>query len=55
MKNYFRGFSVEHISRSKNAKADELAKAATRKITIPPPPPDVFIQTLEDSSIKTIE
>jgi hypothetical protein len=54
MKNYFRGFSVEHISRSKNAKADELAKAATRKITMPPPP-DVFIQTLEDSLIKTIE
>jgi hypothetical protein len=53
MKNYFRGFSVEHISRSKNAKADELAKAATRKITMPPP--DVFIQTLEDSLIKTIE
>jgi hypothetical protein len=54
MKNYFRGFSVEHISRSKNAKTDELANAATRKITMPPPP-DVFIQTLEDSLIKTIE
>jgi hypothetical protein len=56
MESYFRGFSVEHLDRSKNTEADELAKAAARKIALhPPPPPDVFFQTLEDSSVKTIE
>jgi hypothetical protein len=42
--NYFRGFSVEHIDRSKNAEADELAKAVARKIALPP---NVFFQTLK--------
>jgi hypothetical protein len=52
MENYFRDFLVEHIDRSKNAKADELAKMAANKTALPP---DVFFQTVEDSSIKTIE
>jgi ribonuclease HI len=52
MVNYFRRFSVEHIDRSKNVKADELAKAATRKIALSP---DIFFQTIEDLSAKTIE
>jgi hypothetical protein len=52
LENYFRGFSVEHIDRNKNTEVDELAKAATRKTTLPP---DVFFQTIEDSSVKTIE
>jgi hypothetical protein len=52
MENYFRGFSVEHIDRSKNAEADELAKAIARKIALPP---NVFFQTLKDLSVKTIE
>jgi hypothetical protein len=52
MENYFGDFLVEHIDRSKNAKADELAKMAANKIALPP---DVFFQTVEDSSVKTIE
>jgi hypothetical protein len=52
MENYFRGFSIEHIDRSKNAKADELAKATARRIALPH---DVFFQTVEDSLVKTIE
>jgi hypothetical protein len=35
MENYFRGFSVEHIERSKNTDVDELAKAAARQTTLP--------------------
>jgi hypothetical protein len=35
MENYIIGFSVEHIDRSKNVKADELAKATARKIVLP--------------------
>jgi hypothetical protein len=52
MENYFRGFSVEHIERNKNVKADELAKAAARKTMLPP---DVLFQMIEDSSVKTFE
>jgi hypothetical protein len=29
MESYFRGFIVEYIERNKNAKADDLVKAAT--------------------------
>jgi ribonuclease HI len=36
MENYFRGFSIEHIERSKNTKVDELVKATARKTTLPP-------------------
>jgi hypothetical protein len=52
MENYFREFSVEHMYRSKNIEAGDLAKEAARKIALPP---DVFFQTLEDSSVKTID
>jgi ribonuclease HI len=52
MENYIRGFSVEHIDWSKNIETDELAKATTRKAA---QPPDVFFQTLKDSSLKIIE
>jgi hypothetical protein len=41
MKNYFRGFSVEHIEREKNTEVDELVKATARKTTLPP---DVFFK-----------
>jgi ribonuclease HI len=49
MENYFRRFSVEHIERTKNTEADELAKVAAKKNNITP---DMFFQTLKDSSIK---
>jgi ribonuclease HI len=37
--NYFMGFTIEHIERTKNIEIDELAKAATKKAVLPP---DVF-------------
>jgi hypothetical protein len=52
MGNYFKGFIVEYIERTKNTEADELAKATTRKTMLPP---DVFFQTIEDPSIKTVK
>jgi ribonuclease HI len=52
MENYFRRFSVEYIERAKNTEADKLVKTATRITTLPP---DVFFQTLEDSSVKIVE
>jgi hypothetical protein len=39
MENHFKGFTVKHIKRTKNTKADELAKATVRKAVLPP---DVF-------------
>jgi ribonuclease HI len=35
MENYFSGFFIEHIKRTKNTKADELVKSAARKTTLP--------------------
>jgi hypothetical protein len=52
MKNYFKGFTVEYIERLKNTKADELAKATTKKAVLPP---DVFFHVIDDLSIKTVE
>jgi hypothetical protein len=52
MVNYFRGFTIEHIQRTKNTEADELAKATARKTTLPP---NVFYETIEDPSIKIDE
>jgi hypothetical protein len=52
IENQFRGFLVEHIDRSKNAKAVELAKATTRKIALAP---GIFFQRVDDASVKTIE
>jgi hypothetical protein len=49
MENYLREFSVQHVNMNE---ANELVKAATRKTTLPP---DIFLQTLKDSSVKTIE
>jgi acetolactate synthase regulatory subunit len=39
MENFFKGFTVQHIERTKNIEADELAKVATKKVVLPP---DVF-------------
>jgi hypothetical protein len=52
MENFFKGFTVEHIERAKNTEADELAKATTKKMVLPP---DVFFQIIEDPTIKTVE
>jgi hypothetical protein len=52
MENYFIAFSVEHIDRRNNTEVDELAKAEAKKIALPP---NIFFQTLEDSSVKIIE
>jgi hypothetical protein len=52
MENYFKGFTVEYIERSKNNEADELAKATARNI---PLPIDVFFQVVSNASIKTVE
>jgi ribonuclease HI len=52
MENYFKGFTVEYIKKSKNNEADELAKATARNI---PLPIDVFFQVVSNASIKTVE
>jgi hypothetical protein len=52
MENHFKGFTVEHIKRTKNTEVDELAKAAARKAVLPT---NVFFQVIEYPSIKTAE
>jgi hypothetical protein len=52
MENYFKGFTVEYIERTKNIEADELAKAAAKKAV---QPPNVFFQVIEDPSVKIVE
>jgi hypothetical protein len=52
MEKNFKGFTVEYVDRNKNSEADELVKAAA---CINPIPVDVFLQTIMDTSIKTIE
>jgi ribonuclease HI len=52
MNNYFKGFIVEYIERTKNVEDKELAKATARNT---PLPSDVFLQVMSDASIKTIE
>jgi hypothetical protein len=52
MENYFKGFAVEYIERTKNTNADELAKAVAKKAVLSP---DVFFQVSEDPSVKTVE
>lgn len=49
MEKHFKGFSVEHISRSQNNEADKLAKVAARR---QPLPPDVFYEEITKPSIK---
>jgi hypothetical protein len=43
---------VEYIDRNKNIEADKLIKAAAHNT---PLPSDVFLQTISNTSIKTIE
>jgi ribonuclease HI len=52
MENYLKRFTVEYVERTKNIEADELAKAAARKIVLPP---DVFFQIIKDPSVKIVE
>jgi hypothetical protein len=52
MENYFKGFTVEYIERTKNAKADELVKVAAHNT---PKPANVFLQVISDASIKIVE
>jgi hypothetical protein len=35
VENNFKGFTVEHIKRTKNTEANELAKAAATKVVLP--------------------
>jgi hypothetical protein len=46
MENHFKGFTVEHIDRNKNAKVDDLAKVTAQKT---PLSTAVFFQTIEDA------
>jgi hypothetical protein len=52
VENFFKGFTIKHKERAKNTEADELAKATTKKMVLPP---DVFVQTIEDPSVKIVE
>jgi ribonuclease HI len=52
LENYFKGFTVEYIERTKNAEVDELVKAATRNT---PLPANIFLQVMSDASIKIVE
>jgi hypothetical protein len=52
MERFFKGFTVQYIERTKNLEADELAKATTKNMVIPP---DVFYQVVEDPSVKIVE
>jgi hypothetical protein len=51
MESYFKGFIVEYIERNKNTKANDLAKAVAHNTLMPT---DVFLQVLEDASVKTV-
>jgi hypothetical protein len=52
MENYFKGFTVEYIKRSKNSEANELVKAAAHNT---PLPANVFFHVVPDASIKTVK
>jgi hypothetical protein len=52
MENHFKGVTIEPIDRDQNAEADELVKGAAWKT---PLPIDVFFQTIDDASVKTVE
>jgi ribonuclease HI len=49
MEKHFNGFTVEHIPRAQNSEADNLAKAAARKQTLPQ---DVFYEEITTPSIR---
>jgi hypothetical protein len=51
MKSHFKGFIVEYIERNKNAKADDLVKAAAHNTLMLA---DVFFQVLKDASVKIV-
>jgi hypothetical protein len=52
MESYFKGFIVEYIERTKNAEADELAKASVCNTLLLA---DVFFQVISDAPIKIVE
>jgi hypothetical protein len=52
MDNFFKGFTVEYFDRNKNSEADELTKAIALNT---PLPAYVFLQTISEALIKTIE
>jgi hypothetical protein len=52
MENFFKGFTAQHIERTKNTEADELVKAAAKKAVLPP---DAFFQLIRDPSVKIVE
>jgi len=52
MEKYFLGISIHSFARTKNKKADLLAKAAAQ---FDPLPPDVFFETLKQASINCVE
>jgi hypothetical protein len=52
MEKHFAGFTFCHIPRSKNARADELAKVATQRA---PMPADVYYQELSVKAIREEE
>jgi ribonuclease HI len=52
METYLKGFTVEHIERTENIEANELAKAAARNEVLPL---DVFFHVIEYPSIKIVE
>ena len=49
MEKHFKGFTVEHIPRNSNNKADALAKAAALNQSLPP---DVFYEILTSPPVK---
>jgi hypothetical protein len=51
MENYFKGFAVEYIEQTKNAKAGELVKAATPNSLLPT---DIFFQVHKDAFVKIV-
>jgi hypothetical protein len=51
MESYFNRFIVEYIERNKNAKVDDLVKAAARNTLMST---NVFFQVLKDALVKTV-
>jgi hypothetical protein len=49
MERHFKGYSVQHIPRNDNNKADKLAKAAAQNHAMPPV---VFFKIIKEQSIK---
>jgi CO dehydrogenase/acetyl-CoA synthase gamma subunit (corrinoid Fe-S protein) len=52
MEKHFKGYSVHHVLRNDNNKADKLAKAAAQKQAISP---DVFLEVITEPSIKDLK